>query len=225
MISHHFKGDGKTGSLFFWYWEQQFGSNAALPGSSPMKKEVKTSCLAEEKADTGSYNSNLFSYSFFPLFPFAVTVGDTRSEELYSSPLLINMRNLMHGKMGLDDSLTLSHLENQTQICQRRMLWICWWNISHTEHITTLVKRLSICLLQVILSSSPHWIASKSSIIRLWPHHKDNMEQMIWHVRIWQHLKPPALLLAVGQHWLTVSTLASPTHSTSISALIATGLH
>lgn len=134
------------------------------------------------------------------LFLFAVTVRDACSEEVYGSPLLINMRNLMHGKMGLDDSLTLSHLENQTQICQRRMLWICWWNISHTEHITTLVKRLYICLLQVILSSSLHWIASKSSIIRLWPHHKDNMEQMIWHVRIWQHLKPPATLLALGQH-------------------------
>lgn len=133
--------------------------------------------------------------SFF--FFFTVTVEDTHSRELYGSPLLINMRNLMHGKMGLDDSLTLSHLETQTQICQRRMLWICWWNKTHTEHITTLVKRLCICLLQVILSSNPHWIASKSSIISFWPHHKDNMEQMIWHVRIWQHLKPPATLPAL----------------------------
>lgn len=121
-------------------------------------------------------------YRQLPLssFFFAIAVGDSHSEELYCSPLLINMRKLMYGKMGLDDSLTLSHLENQTQICQGSMLWICWWNISHTEHITTLVKMLYT--FQVILSSNPHWSASKSSIIRLQPHHKDNMEQMIWHV-------------------------------------------
>lgn len=121
-------------------------------------------------------------YRQLPLssFFFAVIVGDSHSEELYCFPLLINMRKLMYGKMGLDDSLTLSHLENQTQICQGSMLWICWWNISHTEHITTLVKRLYT--FQVILSSNLHWSASKSSIIRLQPHHKDNMEQMIWHM-------------------------------------------
>lgn len=84
-----------------------------MPGSYCLKMEVKASCLAEE-ADTGSYLSH-------PSF-FAVTVGDSHSEELYCSPLLINMRKLMYEKMGLDDSLTLSHLENQTQICQGSML-------------------------------------------------------------------------------------------------------
>lgn len=190
-ISCHFKRDGKTGPFPSDTDNKKSGAMLHCQVLLAWRRKWKPLVWLRRK---------LIQAATTLIFLFAVTVGDTRSEELYGSPLLINMRNLMHGKMGLDDSLSLSHLETQTRICQRRMLWICWWNISHTEHITTLVKRLYICLLQVILSSSPCWIASKTSIIRLWPHHKDNMEQMIWHVRIWQHVEPPAMLLALGQH-------------------------
>lgn len=187
--------------------------------------EFHCQVLAEELSEKLLFGWEERQLQLSPLFThFTVTVGDTHPGELYGSPLLINMRKLMHGKMGLDVSLTLSHPKSQTRICQRRMLWICWWNISHTEYITTLVKRLCICLLQVILSSSSHWIASKSSIIRFWPYHKDNMEEMIWHVRIWQHLKTPCHVSG-PKTALTVLILASHTDSTSISGLIVTGLH